>query len=206
MAHIPFVVGVTGGIGSGKSVVSRLLRLMGVPVYDCDAEAKHLMAESLSLRTELIALAGTEVYTPSGRLNRSYLASYMFGNPDRVALVNGIVHPAVRTDFLAWKASYECPVVAVESAILFESKMDILTDAVLLVHASEEVRVQRAMLRDGVDEASVRRRMASQTDHASLMVRATHIVYNDEAHSLLKQVAELLDDITKSLSETSLAL
>ena len=102
MSNDLFVIGITGGIGSGKSVVSRLLRLMGVPVYDCDREAKRLMCESVDIREALIKVAGAEVYDAAGRFNRAYLASFMFGDAKRVAMVNGIVHPVVRTDFKAW--------------------------------------------------------------------------------------------------------
>ena len=97
----PYKVAIVGGIGSGKSVVSRLFRLMGVPVYDCDTEAKLLMNADPSIRQALKAAIGEQVYVADGRLDRAFLASYMFGHPERVALVNGIVHPAVRAHFSA---------------------------------------------------------------------------------------------------------
>ena len=191
----PYIIGVTGGIGSGKSVVSRLLRLMGVPVYDCDREAKRLMCESVVIREALVGAVGTEVYDASGQLDRAYLASYMFGNPERVSLVNGIVHPVVRADFRTWAQQSEKAVVAVESAILFEAKMDADVDAVCLVHAPEATRVRRAILRDGSNEKAVRSRMQSQLSEQEYMERADVIIHNDEAHSLIGQVSSLLDSL-----------
>ena len=192
----PYIIGVTGGIGSGKSVVSHLLRLMGVPVYDCDREAKRLMCESVVIREALVGAVGTEVYDASGQLDRAYLASYMFGNPERVSLVNGIVHPVVRADFRAWAQQSEKAVVAVESAILFEAKMDAYVDAVCLVHAPEDTRVRRAILRDGSNEKAVRSRMQSQLSEQEYMERADVIIHNDDAHSLICQVSSLLDSLT----------
>lgn len=191
----PYILGVTGGIGSGKSVVSHLLRLMGVPVYDCDREAKRLMGESVVIREALVGAVGTEVYDASGQLDRAYLASYMFGNPERVSLVNGIVHPVVRADFRAWAQQSGKAVVAVESAILFEAKMDADVDAVCLVHAPEATRVRRAILRDGSNEKAVRSRMQSQLSEQEYMERADVIIHNDEAHSLIGQVSSLLDSL-----------
>ena len=192
----PYIIGVTGGIGSGKSVVSHLLRLMGVPVYDCDREAKRLMCESVVIREALVGAVGTEVYDASGQLDRTYLASYMFGNPERVSLVNGIVHPVVRADFRTWAQQSEKAVVAVESAILFEARMDADVDAVCLVHAPEATRVRRAILRDGSNEKAVRSRMQSQLSEQEYMERADVIIHNDDAHSLICQVSSLLDSLT----------
>ena len=192
----PYIIGVTGGIGSGKSVVSRLLRLMGVPVYDCDREAKRLMGESVVIREALVGAVGAEVYDASGQLDRAYLASYMFGNPECVSLVNGIVHPVVRADFRAWAQQSGKAVVAVESAILFEAKMDADVDAVCLVHAPEATRVRRAILRDGASEKAVRSRMQSQLSEQEYMERADVVIHNDDAHSLICQVSSLLDSLT----------
>ena len=196
MHSSPYILGVTGGIGSGKSVVSHLLRLMGVPVYDCDREAKRLMCDSASIREALIGVAGAEVYDASGQLNRAYLASFMFGNSERVSLVNGIVHPVVRADFRAWAQQSGKAVVAVESAILFEAGMEADVDAVCLVHAPETIRVQRAILRDGSNEKAVRSRMQSQLSEQEYMERADVIIHNDDAHSLIGQVSSLLGSLT----------
>ena len=196
MLNSPYIIGVTGGIGSGKSVVSRLLRLMDVPVYDCDSEAKRLMCESTAIREALIGAVGAEVYDAEGRLNRAYLASYMFGNAERVALVNRIVHPVVRADFKEWAQRTGRAVVAVESAILFEAGMNADVDTVWVVYASEAVRLQRAIKRDASSEEAVRNRMQNQLGGQEYVERADAVVYNDDSHSLIQQVSALLGEIS----------
>lgn len=194
----PYKIAITGGIGSGKSVVSRLFRIMGIPVYDCDARAKHLMNTDRQLREALVDAISEAVYDAHGTLDRSYLASYMFGCPERVAQVNSIVHPAVRADFGKWAIATGAPVVAVETAILYESGMDADVDAVCVVSAPLELRLHRAMLRDGADESAVRRRMESQMDDEELLRRATYIIYNDDKQPLIGQVSQLLRKIMAS--------
>ena len=192
---LPYIIGVTGGIGSGKSVVSCLLRLMGVPVYDCDSEAKRLMCQSAEIREALVEAIGGEVYRADGQLNRAHLASYMFGHAERVAMVNGIVHPAVRADFRLWAQQSGKAVVAVESAILYEAGMEADVDAVWLVHAPQEVRLQRAAQRDASSEEAIRNRMQSQRSEQEYLSRADKVVHNDGHHSLIEQVGRLLREI-----------
>lgn len=191
-----YIIGVTGGIGSGKSVVSHLLRLVDVPVYDCDREAKRLMEESAALREALVGAVGAEVYDATGRLDRRFLASYMFGHAERVAVVNSIVHPAVRADFRRWAQQTGKAVVAVESAILFEAGMEADVDTVWLVLAPENVRLQRAVQRDASNEEAVRSRMRNQLDEQEYMERADRVICNDGRCSLIQQVNELLCEIT----------
>lgn len=192
----PYIIGVTGGIGSGKSVVSHLLRLMDVPVYDCDSEAKRLMCESAAIRKALVEAVGTEVYDAEGQLNRAYLASYMFGNAEHVAMVNRIVHPVVRADFREWAQRVGNAVVAVESAILFEAEMHDDVSAVWVVQAPEAQRLQRAIRRDASSEKAVRGRMQSQLSEQEYAKRADAVIYNDDCHSLIQQVIRLLDEIS----------
>lgn len=192
----PYIIGLTGGIGSGKSVVSHLLRLMDVPVYDCDSEAKLLMCESAVIREALIEAVGTEAYDAEGRLNRVYLASYMFSNAERVALVNRIVHPVVRADFKEWAKRTGSAIVAVESAILFEAGMQTDVSAVWVVDASEDLRLQRAIKRDASNEKAVRNRMQSQLSAQEYVKRADAVIHNDDRHSLIQQVRRLLDEIS----------
>lgn len=195
----PYKIAIVGGIGSGKSIVSRLFRMMGVPVYDCDTEAKRLMNSDAVLRSALIEAIGTQAYGIDGNVDRAFLASYMFGNPDRVTLVNSIVHPAVRTHFTAWAAKVGSRIVAVETAILFESGMDADVDAILVVHAPEALRLQRAMKRDGADEQAIRRRMSNQTTDDELLSRASFRVYNDGTVSLIAQVNQVIEALSRKL-------
>jgi dephospho-CoA kinase len=197
MSQRPYKIAIVGGIGSGKSVVSRLLRLLGILVYECDAEAKRLMNVNESLRLALMNAVGREAYGSDGRLDRRYLANYMFGHADRVALVNSIVHPVVRDDFREWAQRMGDSVVAVETAILFESGLDADVDAILLVYAPEKLRVERAMRRDDADEASVRRRMENQRKDEELMSLSTYTIYNDDTESVIAQVKSVLEDINE---------
>lgn len=191
----PYKIAIIGGIGSGKSVVSRLFVMMGIPVYNCDARAKSLMNTDKVLRQSLTSTIGGGVYGADGKLVRSYLASYMFGCKERVEKVNAIVHPFVRADFRTWAVEVGTPVVAVESAILYEAGMDADVDAVCLVQAPLELRLQRVVKRDGTDEASVLRRIFNQMSDDELLSRADHVVCNDDHTSLIAQVSQILRKI-----------
>lgn len=191
----PHKIAIIGGIGSGKSVVSRLLRLMNIPVYDCDSEAKRLMNTSAALRSELIKAIDERVYQADGVIDRAYLASFMFGNAQHVALVNSIVHPAVRADFKQWAANTQASIVAVETAILFESGLDADVDSIVLVSAPIETRISRAILRDHSNEQAIRQRMKSQMSDTELVTRANHIIQNDDTTSLIVQVEQVIQKI-----------
>ena len=127
-------IGITGGIGSGKSVVAALLELSGIPVYIADTESKLLTATSPVIREKLVALFGEELYTADS-LNKRQLASHIFGNPERLGQVNAIIHPEVNRHFLAWVERLNTPVCAIESAILFESGFNRIVDTTLMVYA-----------------------------------------------------------------------
>lgn len=129
-------IGITGGIGSGKSVVSRILRNLGIPVYDSDQEAKRLIHSHPDIRKELTALVGDALYATDGILRKDLLASYLFASPEHAESVNSIVHPRVRSDFREWLAAHAtAPYIAIESAILYESHLDQDVDQVWLVDA-----------------------------------------------------------------------
>ncbi len=155
-------IGITGGIGSGKSYVSALLqREFGIPVYDCDKEAKRLTAESQEIRQQLVALIGGDVFEGE-KLNKQLLADYLFSDPEHASQVNAIIHPAVLKDFAFWAEEQGKPIVALESAILFESGFNNYVDKVLFVDAPEDIRLQRAMRRDSANEEQIRARMKMQ--------------------------------------------
>lgn len=173
------VVGITGGIGSGKSYVARLLcQEFGVPVYDCDSQARRLM-HTPELRRQITALIGQGAYAPDGSLNRPAVAAYLFADASHAAAVNGLVHPAVKADFQLWKASHTQDVVAVESAILVEAGFLDVVDVVLLVDAPLEVRIERAIRRDGSTREQVLSRIGHQLDSSSLRRYAHTVVVND---------------------------
>ncbi|WP_286145421.1 dephospho-CoA kinase, partial [Bacteroides caecimuris] len=155
-------IGITGGIGSGKSVVSRLLGIMGIPVYISDIEAKRITQTDQVIRRGLCDLVSQDVFQ-GGELNRPLLASYMFGHPDRVQKVNELIHPQVKEDFRQWAARLESEqLVGMESAILVEAGFKNEVDFLVMVYAPLEVRVERAVKRDCSSMELVMKRIEAQ--------------------------------------------
>ena len=190
-------IGITGGIGSGKSYVSAILQeKFGIPVYDCDKEAKRLTASNEEIRQRLIALVGPEVFD-GNKLNKQLLADYLFASQQHVQLVNAIVHPAVRDDFRKWAGRQKTGVVAMESAILYESGFDTSVDKVLFVSAPAELRIRRAMQRDGSTRQQIEARIAMQQTE-SQMRKARYVIDNTDAtrESLLRDLRQILRNIT----------
>ena len=185
-----FKVGITGGIGSGKSTVCRLFAERGVAVYDTDAAAKRLMAEDEALKRGIVARFGAESYC-DGVLNRPYLAERVFGDDKEREALNGLVHPAVIADFERWAEEQQGEYVVLESAILFEAGLDKHLDRVVAVLAPEALRVERAMKRDGATRAQILSRMAAQLDDDTLSRRADVSVVNIFEEELEQIVQEL---------------
>lgn len=185
-------IGITGGIGSGKSVVSRLLGVMGIPVYDSDSETKRLMASDGGIRKELQALVGEEVYA-GGVLNKSLLASYLFANAENARRVNGIIHPRVKEDFRQWVQRHSAsPIVGIESAILVEAGFTKEVDSIVMVYAPEEVRVARAVRRDASSRELIEKRIRSQMDDEEKRGYADFVIVNDGERALIPQVMKLV--------------
>ncbi len=170
-------VGITGGIGSGKSTVSRLFAQHGIAVYDSDSEAKRLMADDADLRSSVIARFGTDTY-PDGQLDRARLAACVFSDARALAELNALVHPVVLRDFEAWAERQEGPYVILESAILFEAGLQGSVDRSIAVLAPVELRIQRACRRDGCDEARIRERIAAQMTDDDLCRLADYTMVN----------------------------
>lgn len=185
-----YKVGVTGGIGSGKSTVCRLFAERGIAVYDSDSQAKRLMEENDTLRAALVGAFGTECYA-EGRLNRRYLAGRIFGDAEALARLNALVHPAVREDFRMWAERQSGPYVILESAILFEAGFENEVDTTLAVLAPAEERIKRCMERDGASREEVLRRMASQTDDDTLHRLAARTIVNIRRDYLESDVERL---------------
>ena len=183
-------VGITGGIGSGKSTVCRLFEQRGIAVYDSDREAKRLMTEDAMLRARIAGRFGAEAYA-DGQLNRSYLASRVFTDPEALADLNALVHPAVLSDFAAWAERQPGPYVVLESAILFEAGLEHAVDRTVAVLAPLELRLERTCRRDGCDREAVLHRMAAQLDDDTLRERADCCVVNILEEDLEPTVAEL---------------
>ena len=188
-------IGITGGIGSGKTVVSTLLELMDIPVYIADEESKVLTKNSPVIREKLIHLLGESIYTPEG-LNKKLLASYIFNNPDCLQQVNAIIHPVVNQHFLEWTNQLTTGVCAIESAILFESGFDKIVDISLMIYAPMELRIERAMKRGSVTREEITKRIQSQLSDDIKKEKADYIIRNNDKQALIPQLQNFINRLT----------
>lgn len=188
------VVGITGGMGSGKTTVCDALAALGYAVYDADARAKGLMNDNGPLKTAVAAAFGPGAYLPDGSLNRPFLAQTVFNDENALQTLNALVHPAVKNDFSAWHAAQnpERKFVFKEAAILFEAGTNAGCHAVVYVSAPESVRVLRAMQRDGVSEEQVRKRLEKQWPDEKKIPLADFVIVNDGQNPVLPQIYVLL--------------
>lgn len=185
-----YKVGLTGGIGSGKSKVAEFLRDREVAIYDSDSRAKELMMSNEALREALIAEFGQECYTADG-INRAWLAQRVFNNEAELARLNAIVHPAVMRDFAAWAEAQEGNYVVLESAILLEAGLESHVDVVVAVMAPKELRLERAMQRDGATREQIEERMRNQIGDDERTERAKYAVVNIDLVDLEEDVEQL---------------
>ena len=185
-----YKVGITGGIGSGKSTVCRMLAERGVALYDADSRAKELMSTSEALRSALIENFGAETFNAEG-LNRQYLAGRVFSDAEQLRLLNSLVHPAVIADFEAWAEAQEGNYVVFESAILFEAGLESRVDVVVAVMAPESLRVERVMARDGHTREQVMARIKNQMSDDERSDRAKYSIVNIDVEDLEEDVEQL---------------
>ena len=192
-------VGLTGGIGSGKSTVAKLFSVLGIPVYDADSAAKRLMRDDPSVRDAVIGAFGESAYR-NGELQRQWLAEAVFSDPSRTALLNSIVHPAVLRDASSWMARQQAPYAVKEAALVFESGSDRDLDFVIGVTAPEDIRIRRVVTRDGMSVLQARERMARQMPESEKMARCDRVIHNDGVRPLIPQVLDT-DRWLRSLAE-----
>ncbi len=186
-------VGLTGGIGSGKSTVARIFQSLGIPVYFADERGKYLLDHDIELKDAVSAAFGQEIY-PEGRLDPKALGAVVFQDPERLKELNALVHPAVGRDYRAWceaTLTEAIPFTIKEAAILFETGGYKEMDETIVVSAPEELRVARVMERDGVEEEAVRARMERQWPEGDKVMLADYVIVNDGENSLIEQVVEL---------------
>jgi dephospho-CoA kinase len=188
----PIQIGITGGIGSGKSIISKILRIMQYPVYDTDAQAKTLM-DTPTLRQALMDQWGKEIIQPDGQINRAHLAQIVFNNPQQLTILNNIVHPAVRNHYAQWVQQQQSPIVFVESAILHQAHMDNTLEHIWLVKADDETRIQRVIQRNNTTRQDVEARIATQYDPP--IDHRTHIITNNNNDAILPQIMKHLNNI-----------
>jgi dephospho-CoA kinase len=185
-------IGITGGIGSGKSIVARVLEAMGYPVYDADKMAKALYFKA-PIKVAVQALLGDNSYFQDGRLNTAFISSKVFSNADLLKALEEILHPAVKQDFMEWQSQQvNHPLIFKESALIFEKHLQTELDAVILVVCDMEKRIERVKVRDHISEAEVLERMQKQWPDEKKMELTQLIVKNDEESLVLPQVVEIL--------------
>lgn len=186
-----FKVGITGGIGSGKTTVCKLFATLGIPVYYADDAAKWLMENDEQLITQISNTFGPDVYLPDKRLNRSLLASLVFNNQEALTKLESMVHPAVQQHSINWMQQQTAPYTLKEAALLFESGSYKQLDKVIVVVAPEEVRLKRVQLRDNSTLAAIKARMDKQMPDEEKIKLADYLIYNDGTQLLIPQVVDI---------------
>lgn len=194
-------IGITGGIGSGKSYICNILKSMGYPVYNCDNEAKRLMIENKTIISSLRSLITQEdPYFETEeegkgvryKLNKEIVGNYLFADAENAQNVNAIVHPVVKEDFLQWAQNQQTPHVMMECAILFESGFDAVVDKSVLIYADEEKRLHRAMKRDNAAEEQIRIRMSQQISNEEAVKRADYILNHNDYDTTDDEIERLV--------------
>lgn len=186
------LIAITGGIGSGKSVISDILRAMGHKVYDCDTRAKALMDTDESIKDDLINLISINAVRSDRTIDRKLLSEIVFNDPDALSRLNSIVHRAVRADLRRWRDTSSDKTVWVETAILYASRLDREVDEVWEVTAPTELRVQRVMKRNSMSREQVLARISSQSTTAAQLHPLTKTIVNDGVEPVLPQILSLL--------------
>ena len=185
-------IGLTGGIGSGKSFVAERFTAMGIPCYNCDERAK-LLYDTNSIKHLVTERYGAEAYT-DGKINRRFLADRIFADKAELAWIESVIHPAVRADFEAWRNRQTAETVVVESAILFDGGLQDLCSTIVAVIAPLDVRIARVMQRDGTTQEHVKLRIANQRDDAYFRTHANYIIVNDGAADIDGEINKVIEN------------
>lgn len=194
----PLQIGITGGIGSGKTTVCKIFASMGIPIYYADDRAKELMVNNRDVIAKLKTLFGKNAYLEDGSLNRAHISSIVFNDKTMLNKLNAIVHPAVHEDGIAWqKAQKDVPYTIKEAALLFEAGSYKTLDKVITVFAPKEIRLERVINRDQSNKAAVEARMDKQMDDLKKMHLADFVIFNDGKHPLIPQIHRLHQKLLK---------
>jgi dephospho-CoA kinase len=192
-------IGLTGGIGSGKTTVAQIFEVLGIPVYYADQAAKDLMNTSPKLRQEITDLLGAAAYK-DGFLDRAYVAGLVFKDPEKLSRLNKIVHPATIQDANEWMKRQKTPYAIKEAALIFEGGLEQYFDFIIGVTAPESLRVERTITRDNLSSEEVLQRMRQQMDDREKMSRCDFVVTNDDQQAVLPQVLAIHEKLTTSVS------
>ena len=183
-------IGLTGGIGSGKSTVASIFETLGIPVYYADEAAKRLMATDPAIRQALTHQFGADCFQDN-KLNTAYIASLVFNDAEKLRWLNALIHPATIADAKLWMGEQHAPYTIREAALLFESNAHEGLDFVIGVSAPESLRIQRVISRDGSSETEIKRRMLGQWKEEDKIAKCDFVIHNDEKELLIPQVVEL---------------
>lgn len=184
-------VGVTGGIGSGKTFVCAIFEQLGVPVYNADSRAKWLVNNDPYIRKAIIAAFGEQSFTDN-RYNTTFISGIVFNQPKQLALLNSIIHPVVFADWAQFcKQHSDASIVIKEAAIMLETESKNTVDQIILVYAPEDIRIKRVMERDGISEADIRKKLKSQMPEEDKLPLVHHVIYNDGSQSVIEQVRHI---------------
>ncbi|MDO9615979.1 MAG: dephospho-CoA kinase [Bacteroidota bacterium] len=184
-------VGITGGIGSGKSTACKVFSFLGIPVFEADIVAKQLMNTDPEIRSRLISLFGTSVYLPDHTIDRKYLAGIVFNNASLLAQLSKIVHPEVHKSFDNWCLNQQSPYILHESAILFETGFYKLMDKSIAVVANENQRIERVMKRDKITHELVKQRIKNQLNDEEKIKLADFVIGNNDHELIIPQIVEI---------------
>ena len=187
-------IGLTGGIGSGKTTVAKMFSCLRIPVYNSDIRAKAIMQEDEQLKEQLVQAFGERAYD-SGKLNRPFLASLVFSDELELQKLNAIVHPAIQKDFDQWASMQKATYIIKEAAILFESGANRGLDKVILVEAPEDLRIERVLKRDAVTKEEVRARISKQWTDSQKKPLSDFVIMNNEKSLLLEQVLKVHEEL-----------
>lgn len=190
------IVGITGGIGSGKTTVCKIFQTLGIPVFYADEEAKRIMQEDESVVSKISELLGAGAYDSEGKLDRNFIASHVFREREKLDKLNSIVHPATVQASIAWAKEQKAPYVLKEAALLFESNAFHYVDKVIGVYAPVTLRLHRTMKRNNVSKKEVQKRMRNQINEEVKMRLCDYVIYNDEQRAVIPQVLELHRKLT----------
>jgi dephospho-CoA kinase len=190
-------IGLTGGIGSGKSTVARIFKVLGIPVYNADEASKKLMSEDQDLKNKIVAAFGDNSYN-NGLLNRKFLSDQVFHDRKKLDLLNSIVHPATLKDVTAWLEKQDAPYIIKEAALIFESGSQKMLDYVIGVRAPLALRIEHTMRRDHATSEEVEARIHLQMDEEKKMQLCDFIIINDEQQMLIPQVLKLHNEFIKN--------
>ena len=192
-------LGITGGIGSGKTSVCRVFNVLGIPVFSADPEAQKIMNENKAIKKGINEIAGNNIY-PRGELDRMELASLIFNDPERLKKVNALVHPVVFENFIKWAEKQTTPYVIMEAAILFESGASKLVDRVATIVAPLEERISRVTYRNRLTRVQVMDRIRNQMTDEERIKRADYVINNSENEMIIPVILQINEDILTHLN------